>query len=113
MRAGTLQTGVVSPQAAAPIAKGSLWIIALLLLSISIFGNFITFNGGWQRWNAFDDKGSEALMLAFAWQLVCSVLQFAFLRTKFYPGYLFALAASAIPSIMGYYGPVKPVLDNL
>src|SRR5690349_12825441 len=100
MRAGTLQTGVVPVRAAVPIAKAALWIIAALLLGISILGNFITFNGGWARWNVFDEMGSQALVLALLWQLVWSTLQFAFLRIKFWPGYFFALAASAIPSVM-------------
>jgi len=108
-----IETGVIPTSLAEPIAVNGLRFFAGGLFLISMFGNFVLFNGGWDRLGERDGTAVKAFFFALAWQVVFSGMQFAFLRTNRHWWYLFALAASAIPSTLSFHEPLFPWLLDI
>lgn len=94
------------------IAKVGLWIIAGGLFLVSLVGNYVQFVGGWERFLDTTDEAQRALFYGFAWQVMCSVAQFAFLRTKVWWAYFLFLGASVVPSGLSYFPVVVPALKG-
>lgn len=93
------------------IARVGLWLIAGGLFLLSLVGNYVQFlPGGWASfWNA-GEAAQRALFYAFAWQVVCSVAQFAFLKTRVWWAYFSFLGASVVPSGLSYFPVMVPAI---
>lgn len=93
-------------------------LLAVLLWLLSFSGNVLLFGGGWDAYIAAWTVGTwpgvigEALALSFAYQVVCTLVQFVFCKRWWNPLYLLALFASFVPSLLGY-APliVEPLAD--
>lgn len=76
--------------------------IALILLVLSTFGNYVTFIGGWPQWSwsiSWPMAGA-----AVAYQALFSVIQWGAKAARWWLVYTVALLASAVPSFLTYYG---------
>lgn len=82
-------------------------IIAILLILMSTFGNYVLFAGGWERYTPID---IAIVGLAAFYQIICCVLQWGFKAARWWLPYAFALLASAIPSFLTYNALVGPYL---
>ncbi|HEU5089871.1 MAG TPA: hypothetical protein VFT99_20590 [Roseiflexaceae bacterium] len=82
--------------------------LAVLLWLFSFTGNVLLFGGGWDAYTAAWASGAwprmlgEALALSFAYQALCTIVQFIFCKRWLNPLYLIALFASFVPSFIGY-----------
>lgn len=111
-KAGKFSAAVIPAANLVPLARWILWIIAGLLICISVVGNFVQFNGGWERWRVWDEATGQALFYAIGWQFVCCILQYVFLYTKSWPGYFFFLLGSIVPSFLSFYPVVGPAVSG-
>lgn len=93
-------------------AIGLLWFVALVLLAVSTFGNYVLFVGGWERmrWPA-DRDAAIALGLAVGFQAVCCLAQWGFKAIRLWFAYGIALFVSVIPSFLAYNAGVGPWLE--
>jgi hypothetical protein len=92
------------------VAKVGLWLIAAGLFLVSLVGNYVQFVGGWEHFLDGTDEAQRALFYGLAWQLMCSIAQFSFLRTKVWWAYFVFLGASVVPSGLSYVPVVVPTL---
>jgi hypothetical protein len=88
-----------------------LWIVALGLLVVSTFGNYVLFVGGWEttRWPA-DQASYTALGIALGFQAICCLAQWGFKAIKLWFAYSVALLISVIPSFLAYNAVIGPWL---
>jgi hypothetical protein len=115
----------VLPQATAITASVVvLRVLALLLLTMSTFGNYVTFVGGWAAtskapgffWSWSNLAASIAainwsmVLLAIVYQVVFSLLQWGTKAKRVWSLYMLFLLASAIPSFLTYNGWAGPYL---
>lgn len=89
------------------VALAMLRVIALGLILMSTFGNYVQFVGGW---TAFWPPQWTPLMYAAIYQGVCCFLQWGFKAMRWWIPYLFALIASAAPSFLTYNPVIAPTL---
>lgn len=82
-------------------------IMAVLLILMSTFGNYVLFAGGWERYLPID---IAVVGLAAFYQLICCLLQWGFKAARWWLPYGLALLASAIPSFLTYNALVGPYL---
>lgn len=108
-RAYRSPTALVAPVAVALMAIRILRVIAFLLIAMSIFGNYVTFIGGWAQLS-WAINWSMAIV-AIAYQLIFGVLQWGMKALRWWLVYLFALFASAIPSFLTYHAWAGPYLS--
>jgi hypothetical protein len=89
-----------------------LWLLALILLAVSTFGNYVLFVGGWDSaaWPS-DAATYRALGLAVTFQAICSVAQWGFKAIRLWLAYAVALLISAIPSFLAYNAIVGPWIE--
>lgn len=102
-------TAVIPPGHAAGCAVRIMQAIALILLALSTFGNYVTFIGGW------DSLGWPVNLLmvgaAAVYQAVFSALQWGMKALRNWPMYTLALIGSAIPSFLTYNAWAGPFLS--
>lgn len=82
-------------------------VIALALIVLSTFGNYVQFAGGWAVW--YPPHGA-ALVYACVYQAVACMLQWGFKAMRWWVPYTFALLASAAPSFLTYNPVIGPAL---
>lgn len=82
-------------------------VIAILLILMSTFGNYVQFSGGWAHYLPID---IAVVGLAAAYQIICCLLQWGFKAARWWLPYGIALLASAIPSFLTYNALVGPYL---
>lgn len=82
-------------------------VIAIALILVSTFGNYVQFVGGWA---AFWPPHWTPLLYASIYQGVCCMLQWGFKAMRWWVPYLFALIASAAPSFLTYNPVLGPYL---
>lgn len=81
--------------------------ISILLIVASTFGNYIQFVGGWDAYLPID---GTIVGLAVFYQVLCSVFQWGFKAMRWWPLYIVALIASAVPSYLTYSAWMGPYL---
>jgi hypothetical protein len=74
-------------------------LLGFMLWVFSLSGNVLAFTGDNP---AMNKQLLVAIAVAIGYQFVCSVVQFITCKRWYNPLYLIALAASAIPSFIGY-----------
>lgn len=84
-----------------------LQVIAIALMLMSTFGNYVTFAGGWKT---FWPPQWVVMLYAFLFQVVCSLMQWGFKAMRWWVPYTLALIASAIPSYLTYNVVIGPYL---
>lgn len=86
-----------------------LWLIAVALMAVSTFGNYVMFVGGWDAATWPSDAATyRALGFAVGYQALCSVAQWGFKAIRLWPAYWVALLISAIPSFLAYNTGMGP-----
>lgn len=110
--AGGFSAAVIPGSSLVQIAKVGLWVIAGMAIITSILGNYVQFNGGWERWGSWDEQAARAMFYALAWQTICTMLQFAFLKVRLWPAYFVFLLGSAVPSFLTYDPLAGPVINT-
>lgn len=89
-----------------------LWLVALVLLGVSTFGNYVLFVGGWERVRWPTDRVTfTALGFAVGFQVVCCLAQWGFKAIRLWFAYTIALLISVIPSFLAYNAGVGPWLE--
>lgn len=101
-RPGPAPAYITSADQLAKAEPGLYRFIAFGLWLFSMAGNVIAFAGGWNAMEWFTNWFWIAFSLSLAWQVGCSAVQFITCRYWYNPVYLLALAASFIPSYLGY-----------
>ena len=81
--------------------------VAIGLMVLSVAGTYLGFTGGVMAWF----PGMFALTMV--WQGAVSYLQFVFVRNWFTPWYLFPLAMSVVPAVIGYHALLAPYLVSM
>lgn len=95
----------------ANVAIVMLWLVALVLLGVSTFGNYVLFLGGWERVRWPTDRATfTALGFAAGFQAVCCLAQWGFKAIRLWFAYGVALLISVIPSFLAYNEGVGPWL---
>ncbi len=84
-------------------AKWIQWVIAGILLFVSLLGTHVQFMGGWDKAADVGDAAIQTFLISIVYQAVCSIAQWAFLKVKAWPWYMFFLAISVAPSILSYW----------
>lgn len=79
-----------------------LWVIAILLWLASTFGNFVQFVGGWGLVWPLNERTAAGVLYALVYQAVATIAQWGFKAKRWWPLYMLALLASAIPSFVTY-----------
>lgn len=101
----------VLPQSS--VIGATIWmlrIVALALLIVSTFGNYVQFAGGWPEKGVSLGFSWLVLGAAAGYQLICSLFQWGFKALRWWIPYLLALVASAIPSFLTYNAWAGPYL---
>lgn len=88
-------------------ALAVLRVIAVALILMSTFGNYVQFVGGWESYAPIQ---TTPLIYAALYQGVCCVLQWGFKAMRWWLPYVFALLASAAPSFLTYNPVIGPYL---
>lgn len=82
-------------------------VLAIALILVSTFGNYVQFAGGWA---VFWPPQWVTLLYAGIYQLICCMLQWGFKAMRWWVPYGFALIASAAPSFLTYNPVIGPYL---
>lgn len=85
-------------------------IIALILMVASTFGNYVQFMGGWPPEGKTLALDFAVAGVAFAYQIILSLLQWGFKAGQMWIPYAIVLIASAIPSFLTYNALLGPYL---
>lgn len=93
---------VIPRQSVETSAIVMLWIIAILLWLASTFGNFVQFVGGWGLVWPLNERTAAGVLYALVYQAVATIAQWGFKAKRWWPLYMLALLASAIPSFVTY-----------
>lgn len=88
-------------------ALALLRVIALALIAVSTFGNYVQFAGGWAFYAPIQ---TTPLLYAAIYQAVACMLQWGFKAMRWWIPYAFALIASAAPSFLTYNPVLGPYL---
>lgn len=84
-------------------------VMAIVLVVISTFGNYVQFIGGW---DVYWPINMAVIGLAAFYQLICCLLQWGFKAGRMWFPYVLALFASAIPSFLTYNALFGPYLTT-
>lgn len=103
-------TAIMTPSAAVVVMVRLLRLLAVLLLALSTFGNYVTFAGGWGAlgWDWAKLPASIAainwpmVIAAIVFQGVFAALQWGSKAMRWWLLYGLALLVSAIPSFLTY-----------
>lgn len=100
------------------LAKGAQWLPRIgfgVLVFLSVFGNYVAFNGGWDRLWVFDERAIYAFIGAVAWQAVLSYWQWCMLAKCgfFSVWYQIPLWLSAGPSIQTFAPVIAPRIAGM
>ena len=79
-----------------------LWVIAVLLWIASTFGNFVQFVGGWALVWPLNAHTAAGILYALLYQGIVTIAQWGFKAKRWWPLYILALLASALPSFVTY-----------
>lgn len=95
------------------LENGAVWMPragVLLLIVLSLFGNYVQFNDGWERAWTLDERTVYAILGAIGWQTVCSFWQWwTIAKYGFWSlQYQIPLQLSAVPSMITYYAVIVP-----
>lgn len=82
-------------------------IVAVLLIAVSTFGNYVQFVGGW---DVYWPINWPIVALAALYQGLCCAFQWGFKAASWWFPYALALLASAIPSFLTYNALFGPYL---
>lgn len=82
-------------------------VVALALIVMSTFGNYVQFAGGWE---AYAPLQAVLLLYAVIYQAICCILQWGFKAMRWWVPYAFALIASAAPSFLTYNPVIGPYM---
>lgn len=88
-------------------ALALLRVLAVALILMSTFGNYVQFTGGWE---SFWPPQWTILLYASIYQGICCILQWGFKAMRWWIPYGFALIASAAPSFFTYNPVLGPYI---
>ncbi len=80
-------------------------VVAIALILVSTFGNYVQFAGGWA---SYWPPQWTVLLYAAIYQGLCCLLQWGLKAMRWWIPYLFALIASAAPSFLTYNVVIGP-----
>lgn len=80
-------------------------VVAIALILVSTFGNYVQFVGGW---DFYWPPQWVTLLYAGIYQGLCCLLQWGFKAMRWWFPYAFALIASAAPSFLTYNVVIGP-----
>lgn len=113
-RSSGLGTALIPGSAfdAAPVRF--LQVAAIVMILVSTFGNYITWQGAERLW-AMDDRTVWAVGGAVAWQVVCFLVQWGSRRNlgTFWWLYAIFLVASVAPATIGYWSVMGDWLTSI
>lgn len=77
-------------------------LLAMLVWLFSMYGNVLAFGGDAQGLTGLTGAAWLALLIAIAWQILVSAVQYVTCRRWHNPLYITALLLSVIPAFIGY-----------
>lgn len=112
--ANRLGTGILPASKFRSVPVRFLQIVAIAMVAISTFGNYVTFNGGWSRAWVMDEATTYAIGYAIGWGALTFAVQWGCKQDfgTWWWLYLLCLVASFAPSFMTYNPVVFPMLSR-